>query len=51
MKWDSRKAAETLLFVGGVQWFLVIVLAEGLHPDYNSAVHYVSSLGVGVTAL
>lgn len=43
--------AGTLLFVGGVQWFLVIVIAEGLHPGYNSGVHYVSSLGVGITAL
>jgi len=43
--------AGTLLFVGGVQWFLVIVIAEGLHPGYNSGVHYVSSLGVGTTSL
>lgn len=43
--------AGTLLFVGSVQWFLVIVIAEGLHHGYNSGVHYVSSLGVGVTAL
>ena len=51
MLYDNRKLAGTLLFVGGVQWFLVIVIAEGLHPGYNSGVHYVSSLGVGITAL
>lgn len=51
MLYDNRKLAGTLLFVGSVQWFLVIVIAEGLHPGYNSGVHYVSSLGVGVTAL
>ncbi len=26
----------------------MFVIAEGLHPGYNSVVHYVSSLGVGV---
>ncbi len=51
MLYDNKKLAGTLLFGGSVQWFLVIVIAEGLHPDYNSGVHYVSSLGVGVTAL
>lgn len=48
---DYGRMAGTLLFLGGAQWFLTIVLAEGLHPGYNGAVHYVSSLGVGVTAL
>lgn len=45
------KMAGALFFIGGVQWFLAIILTEGWHPGYNSAVHYVSSLGVGVTAL
>jgi hypothetical membrane protein len=48
---DNGEMAGALLFIGGVQWFLAIVLAEGLHPGYNSGVHYVSSLGVGVTSL
>ena len=43
--------AGALLLIGGVQWFLAITLAEGLHPGYNSGVHYVSSLGVGATSL
>lgn len=47
----KHKVAGTLLFAGGVQWLLTIILAEGLHPDYNSGVHYVSSLGVGATSL
>ena len=51
LKYDNGKAAGALLFVGGVQWFLVIVIAEGLHPGYNSGMHYVSSLGVGATSL
>ena len=45
------KISGLLMFIGAVQWFLVILLAEGLHPGYNSAIHYVSSLGVGKTAL
>jgi hypothetical membrane protein len=45
------KISGLLMFIGAVQWFFVILLAEGLHPGYNSATHYVSSLGVGVTAL
>jgi hypothetical membrane protein len=48
---EHSKIAGALLFIGGVQWFLAIILAEGLHPGYNSAVHYVSSLGVDVTSL
>ncbi|UCH31254.1 MAG: DUF998 domain-containing protein [Candidatus Bathyarchaeota archaeon] len=51
MKLDEAKVAGTLLFLGSIQWFLVIVLTEGLHPDYNSGAHYVSSLGVGTTSL
>lgn len=45
------KISGILMFIGAVQWFLVILLAEGLHPGYNSAIHYASSLGVGKTAI
>lgn len=51
MYYDNRKLGGTLLFVGSIQWLLVIMVSEGLHPGYNSSVHYVSSLGVGSTAL
>ena len=50
-KQEYSKIAGALLLIGGVQWFLAIILAEELHPGYNSAVHYVSSLGVGATSL
>ena len=50
LEYDNRKIAGTLLFLGGIQWFFVILIAEGLHPGYNSGVHYVSSLGVGATS-
>jgi len=48
---DDRKLACALLFLGGVQWFFIILIAEELHPGYDSGLHYVSSLGVGPTAL
>jgi len=51
IKDKHSKMAGALLLIGGVQWFLAITLAEGLHPGYNSGVHYVSSLGVGATSL
>jgi hypothetical membrane protein len=30
---------------------LIVILAEGLQPDYISSIHYVSTLGTGNTAL
>lgn len=47
----SARLAGLLMFLGAAQWFLVIQVTEGLHPGYNSGIHYVSSLGVGGTAL
>lgn len=51
MKYDDRLMAGILLFVGPIQWFLVIVLSEGLAPGYNGSIQYVSDLGVGLTAI
>lgn len=39
MMYNERQVAGTLLFVGSVQWFLVIIIAEGIHPGYNSVMH------------
>jgi len=50
-KFDSRTLAGALLFVGSVQWLLVVVVAEGLYPGYSSRVNYISYLGVGSTSL
>ncbi|MHA2060435.1 MAG: DUF998 domain-containing protein [Candidatus Ranarchaeia archaeon] len=50
-QWDSRLIAGLLFFVGAAQWFLVIVLSEGLAPGYNGSIYYVSDLGVGLTAV
>lgn len=40
-----------MIFVGSVQWLMMILISESFHPDYNSSLHYVSTLGVGTTAL
>ena len=47
----SKKNAGLVIFVGSVQWLLMILVSESFQPDYNSSLHYVSSLGVGTTAL
>ena len=47
----NKKAASALLLFGIIQWILVVLLAEGVHPDYISSIHYVSSLGSGNTAV
>ena len=41
----------TLLYVGGIQWFLGLLLAESWYPGYSSRIDYVSDLGTGPTAL
>ncbi len=48
---DKRKTASALLLLGITQWIMVIILAEGIQPNYISSIHYVSSLGTGKTAL
>lgn len=47
----NRKLASVVLLFGIIQWMLVIILAEGIQPDYISSIHYVSTLGSGKTAL
>lgn len=46
----TKKNASAILLFGIIQWILVVMLAEGIHPDYVSSIHYVSSLGSGNTA-
>jgi len=48
--WKLRTAG-LLLFVGGVQNFLAIVVAEAFYPSYSTAQNFVSDLGVGPSAL
>ena len=47
----SKGMAGLIIFVGTVQWFFMILISESFQPGYNSSLHYVSSLGVGTTAL
>jgi len=51
IRFDKAKLGGTLLYVGGIQWLLGILLAESWHPDYSSRIDYVSDLGVGPSAL
>jgi len=48
---STRKITSTILLFGIIQWMLVIILSEGIQPDYISSIHYVSTLGTGKTAL
>jgi len=51
MKYDNRKVAGSLLFVGGVICFLGIIIAEALYPGYSTSENYISDLGVGPSSL
>jgi hypothetical membrane protein len=49
-KIQSRDLIGFLFYVGSLQFFLAVLIGEGMTSNYNSALHYVSSLGVGSTA-
>ena len=51
MDYDNRKIAGLLLFVGGVQCVLGIIIAEALYSGYSTSQNYISDLGVGPSAL
>jgi len=48
---DNRKTASALLLFGIIQWMIIVILSEGIQPNYISSIHYVSTLGTGKTAL
>ena len=48
---DKAKLSGTFLYVGAVQWFLGLLLAESWYPGYSSRIDYVSDLGTGPTAV
>ena len=50
VSYDSRKAAGILVFAGGAQFVLGMLIAETLHPGYSVAQNYISDLGVGPAA-
>ncbi len=51
MKYDNKRIAGLLLFVGGVQCVLGIIIAEALYPDYSTSENWISDLGIGPSAL
>ena len=51
MRYDDRKVAGILLFVGSVQFLFGLVIAESLYQSYSVSENYISDLGVGATAL
>ena len=42
---DIRRMIGTLLFVGGAQLLVLLIVAETQYPGYNVAVNYISDLG------
>jgi hypothetical membrane protein len=51
MKYENRNIAGLLLFIGGVQCVLGIIIAEALYPGYSTSENWISDLGVGPSAL
>jgi len=51
MNLKDKSLAGTILFIGGIQWFLGLLLAESFFEGYSSRIDYVSDLGIGPTAL
>lgn len=51
MKYDNRRMAGILIFIGSVQFLLGLIVAESLYPDYSVSEDHISDLGVGTTAL
>ncbi|OWP56028.1 MAG: hypothetical protein B2I17_08620 [Thermoplasmatales archaeon B_DKE] len=49
-KEEEMKVAGIAFFIGIVQFFLFMLLAELVYPDYSVSGNYISDLGVGGTA-
>ncbi len=43
---DKAKNAGALLFVGGAQFVVCMIIAEAVYPDYSISANYISDLGV-----
>ena len=44
------RIAGTMLFLGGVQFVIVMVIAEAIYPGYSVSTNFISDLGVGPVA-
>ncbi|MBU6998563.1 MAG: DUF998 domain-containing protein [Theionarchaea archaeon] len=51
MNSDDGKVAGALLFFGGLESIVFMIVAEALYPGYSIAENYISDLGVGSTAM
>jgi len=51
MKYDNKRIAGLLVFVGSVQCVLGIIIAEALYPSYSTSENWISDLGIGPSAL
>ena len=40
-----------IMFIGSIQWLMMLIILNSFYTNYNSAIHYVSSLGSGTTAI
>jgi hypothetical membrane protein len=46
----SARVAGTVLFLGGVQFVIVMVIADAIYPGYSVSRNFISDLGVGPVA-
>ncbi|MHA1137212.1 MAG: DUF998 domain-containing protein [Candidatus Thorarchaeota archaeon] len=49
-RYNATTLAGFFFLVGGIQWFLGMLLAESWYDGYSSRIDYVSDLGTGPTA-
>jgi hypothetical membrane protein len=51
MNYDYGKLAGAIIFVGAVQFLVLLIVAEALYPGYSVSRDFISDLGVGSSAL
>jgi len=50
MSYDNMRVAGALVFIGGTQFLLGMLVSEAVYPGYNVSRNYISDLGVGPAA-
>ena len=43
---DNKKNAGTRFFIGSAQFFILLIIAEAVYPNYSVSANYISDLGV-----
>lgn len=43
---ENRKKAGVLVFIGGAQFLVFMIIAEAVYPNYSVSMNYISDLGV-----